>query len=627
MPISKDSFDESMNYRKVIKFQGTPGLDSEFNEAQDILRKQIENTVALLQENKSFLDTVTGYHGFEITQAGSPVNNFTIKAGEAIVDGIRVVLASDVSYTAQSTFTALTPPAAGTRRDEIYLEVTNVEIGVADDASIGLTTPTGTIESSRRLKQSALVKVAVGTTTPASNGSTRRFLLAILTRSTSTSIVTSMIDNVAFDTDAPQIPAGVVASTGYDEYGIQDASSLAFGFTRPRTNFVRIQWGDEGSGTGASNTLSVTTTRYGAYTTNMWIGHTLTDSAGAEFTVVSNTSGAFTVVGTPASGTFTVGPNANTYHVVLVPTIASVIQWPRAQQRVVNVKGIAGVNLYAVLMSCEFAGLPAGVVYNCYVASEGQDSAEISKFSAAVSVTTGSATPLVMSTITAQTENYGVKVDWPKVDGAFGYEVAYNNDNAVADFGNPRHMTFVTNSTSCLLKGLAGDIIQVGVRAVDGSGQVSSNYTTANAVCGGVSLERNVKLFGPIPCAIVSADNTQDLRTFMKFTTENGIQIIRLAVYVQAWTCGTPCAGGLNDGKIRVFREGDESSVVNVVTSGVGLVDQVAALTIPSAGVIVVDAWDSYWNSVAPSVYPEITGLVVITYIEGEFITTVVAEL
>lgn len=627
MSVSRDTFDSQKRYLKVIKMQGTPGVDSEFNEAQDILREELRGTILLIQSGKTFRNSTTGYNGFQIVEkTGSPQNNFTIRAGEAIVAGWRVVLLSDIDYVDQVSFTSLTPPGSGTRVDEIYLEVDEFELGVASDVDIATQTPSGQIETSRRLQQRALVKVSAGALTPTSSATVKRLKLAVLSRTTSTSILSSMIENTAHKADAPLTPIQLDVTAGYDEQTIQDETNLGFRMNRPRTNFVRAEWGDTGNGVGTTNTLTVGTNRVGSYTTNEWAGYTLIDANGNQFEVTANTSNTITVSGTPVTGAFVLGSNASEYLVVLVPVVNTVPQWERSQQKTVSLNGVGGTNSYATQMSVEFNGLPAGVTYNVYVASKGKDNDLVSKFSAASTVETVLGTQLVMSPITAKTVNYGVQVNWASVVGAQMYEVVWNNDNTIADFGNPRHYVEVTANTAVLVKGLAGEIIQVGVRAVDGSGQVSENAQHASARCGGVSLEKNLKYLGPFWFSKGASDNTKALRKILEIPLENGIEIVRLSVYATAWTCGTPCSGGVNDGKIRTYRQGDESSVVNILTNGTGLKDQVAALVIPSASILVVDAWDSYWDTTAPSVFPVIEGYAIIAYVEGEFISQVVAE-
>lgn len=626
MGISRNTFDTTKRYLKVVKFQGTPGVDSEFNEAQDIIRNELRRTISNVQASKSFLNADTGFFGCQIVEkTGSSNNNFTIKAGEVIVDGWLVILSANVDYIAQSAFTALTPPSSGTRVDEIYLEVDEFEQGVAEDVNIALQTPSGQIETSRRLQQRALIKVAVGTTTPASTSSVKRLKLAELTRTTSAAILTAQINNTANTAAAPKTPSQLSLTTGYDEEDIQVTTNLGFAANRPRTNFVRAQWGDVGTGIGTTNTLTISTTRVGSYTTNEWIGHTLIDAVGSTFTVTGNTASALTVSGTPTTGAFVLGPNADVYIVTLVPLISGTAQWDRAQERTVSLKGVASTNLYATLMSAEFSGLPAGVTYNVYVASKGTDNDLVSQFSAAVSATTQAATQLTMSPVVAKLVNYGVKATWAAVTGATNYEIAWNTDNTIADFGNPRHYVTNTSNTSIHLKGLAGTTINLAVRAIDGTGQVSENASSDEAICGGIAVENNIKYLGPFWFTKGVSDNTKALRQILSVPLESGIEIIRISVHVTSFTCGTPCAGNVNDGKIRVYRTGDESSVANIVPA-LGLQDQVTSLIIPNAAILKFDAWDSLWDTSAPTTYPITEGFVTIAYKEGEFQSNVVAS-
>lgn len=617
MSTSRDSFDESKKYKKVVKQQGTPSVDSEFNEAQDLLRYELRRTIADLHSDRTLKNINTGFFGFEIRESGSnPVNNFTIKAGTALVNGIRVTNENDIEYTAQSVAATLTPPGS-TRTDEVYLHLFYTEVGISGDYNLALVTPNGAIETSKRLQLQWLVKVAEGTTTPVNDSTNTYMKLAEIKRTSSTSILQSMITNTANLVGVPKIPTLVSVVTDYDGVDVVDTTLLGFKEHRPHTSFVRIYWGDTGVGTGASNSFTVNSNRAGSYSANALIGYTLTDANGDKFLVTANTSNALTVSGTPASGNFMLGPDANSYIVVLVPLVNGVEQLARALEKEVSVFGLSGLNQFSTEMQAEFSGVLTGISYNVYVASQGIDIDQRSAYSAPVLVKAGGTTQIEMEAISVVAKNYGVEVSWPKVAGAAYYEICWNEDNVIADFNNPRHKVDSTDNTSVMIKTQAGAIIQVAVRAVDFVGNVSSNIQFGSETAGGLEIERNVKFF-TVPFTVLASDITQNARTIALVPTENAVQIIRMTAYLKSVTPGIPSSVG--GGKIRVFRQGDESGAVSLLPDATGLKDQPGDLVIPAAATLVIDAWDPAWNDSAPNTWPAIQGLATIYYLEGAFI-------
>lgn len=162
---SRFSFDELKRYLMMLKEQGVPVLDDEFNLLQEILLTVIRRVVA-----DSFGDgSVT--NGFLIAGTGAS-NNFTIKggdgtaggAGRLYLSGYPIVLAQDTTYAAQPIAqAALTTPSAN-RLDEVYIDAWLDEVDNSNDPAI--IDPSMGIETSRRLKLLWKVKVAEGSTTP-----------------------------------------------------------------------------------------------------------------------------------------------------------------------------------------------------------------------------------------------------------------------------------------------------------------------------------------------------------------------------------------------------------------------------------------------------------------------------
>ena len=163
---SRFSFDEMKRYVSMLKEQGKVVLDDEFNVAQEILHTLLRRTT-----QDGWGDGAVG-DGWKVVGTGA-ANNFTITggngtaagAGRIYVNGIMVMLPSNITYSTQEIAgPALTTPA-GARTDEVYLDVWLDEYGPADDAAI--TDPTLGTETSRRLRVMYMVRVAEGGVTPA----------------------------------------------------------------------------------------------------------------------------------------------------------------------------------------------------------------------------------------------------------------------------------------------------------------------------------------------------------------------------------------------------------------------------------------------------------------------------
>lgn len=163
---SRFSFDEMKRYVSMLKEQGKVVLDDEFNLAQEIL-----HTLGRRLVQDGFGDGAVG-DGWKIVGTGAS-NDFTITggdgtaagAGHVYVNGILVVLPSNITYSTQEIAgPALTTPA-GARTDEVYLDVWLDEYGPADDGAI--IDPSFGSETSRRLRVQYMVRVAEGGITPA----------------------------------------------------------------------------------------------------------------------------------------------------------------------------------------------------------------------------------------------------------------------------------------------------------------------------------------------------------------------------------------------------------------------------------------------------------------------------
>ncbi|HET8550950.1 MAG TPA: DUF6519 domain-containing protein [Gammaproteobacteria bacterium] len=194
---SRFSFDEAARYFYMLKEEGKPLLDDELNLMQDILLTFLRRFIVDAFGNGAAGDA------FKIVGTGAD-NDFTITggdgtldgAGRIYVDGLMLLLESDVAYSGQERpGAALTTPGAN-RSDAVYLDMWLDEVGPDDDASI--VDPTMAIETSRRLKLFYQVLVAEGSVTPAAytdanNARHHTYHLATINRTAQAAIDAGMV--------------------------------------------------------------------------------------------------------------------------------------------------------------------------------------------------------------------------------------------------------------------------------------------------------------------------------------------------------------------------------------------------------------------------------------------------
>jgi len=182
--ISRDSFNESKQYDKVILQQGAPLTDYDFNEAQDLIRARLRNVVTELVGNGAV------GQGWQVVGTGA-TNNFTVRSGVVYAKGYRVLLGAD--STASTLGVTLTTPATN-RTDKVFLELYEVEVDSVTDPSIRhpKLQEVG-IEPTRRIMVRADLRVAEGGTVP-SDTSTRFYIpLATISRTTSSIVTAGMV--------------------------------------------------------------------------------------------------------------------------------------------------------------------------------------------------------------------------------------------------------------------------------------------------------------------------------------------------------------------------------------------------------------------------------------------------
>lgn len=164
--VSREIFDETKNYQRLIFQQGKPLLDAELNEMQEIIFDYF-NTFLAKGYGNLFVDTA-----MLAAQATQSVNNFQITSGEILVEGVKGYLGSNLIYASQAWVSsastpnevyiakllwndegavpALTTPSGSNRDDLVVLSLLPQEIDATLDSNI--VDPNFTIETARRYK-------------------------------------------------------------------------------------------------------------------------------------------------------------------------------------------------------------------------------------------------------------------------------------------------------------------------------------------------------------------------------------------------------------------------------------------------------------------------------------------
>lgn len=173
--ISRNSFNESKQYDKVILQQGVPLTDYDFNEAQDIQRVKLRRILKEL-----FGDGAIG-DGFKVVAQATPDNTVIVKAGTLYVQGYRVNKSTDITVTMPA------PPTSGTRTDYVYVDVTESEVDSVMDPDI--VHPKLTMEPTRRIKISSTIQV--GTSVPLDTDTHKYYTLAEVTRTAGKNVIDS----------------------------------------------------------------------------------------------------------------------------------------------------------------------------------------------------------------------------------------------------------------------------------------------------------------------------------------------------------------------------------------------------------------------------------------------------
>jgi hypothetical protein len=153
--ISKNSFDPTKDYRKVIYQRDRPVLDFELNESQDIQRFQ-QGWLVQYANGDFYLGD-----GFLVHPVDSPElrgNRVAVRHGSVVHMGRRVPLEAD--YTIGDDDSPLTTPVGEDREDIVYVKYFEEEVTSVDDPNI--VDPEFGQETAIRLRVRALVRVEEG---------------------------------------------------------------------------------------------------------------------------------------------------------------------------------------------------------------------------------------------------------------------------------------------------------------------------------------------------------------------------------------------------------------------------------------------------------------------------------
>jgi|RhiMethySRZTD1v2_1073278.scaffolds.fasta_scaffold91236_4 hypothetical protein len=176
---SRNTFDPLKNYVGVRLQQGVPVLDADWNELNDVTRQELYDAFSL-----TFSDGIPpGGADFKVLSRPEPPepNDFDILAGAALVQGRSIRARNNLRYSTQpwtnpqraardgvAVIPPLTTPpgppeGAPPRRDLVYLDVWEREVGSTEDTN--LVNPAIGVETAVRLKRDVAVRVAEGTET------------------------------------------------------------------------------------------------------------------------------------------------------------------------------------------------------------------------------------------------------------------------------------------------------------------------------------------------------------------------------------------------------------------------------------------------------------------------------
>lgn len=170
--ISRNTFDKLKHYVGVRIQQGSPLLDADWNEEEDICKDELRYFLRWFVGN----GIPKGNDGFHILPRAGAANDFFINGGideqpgVCLVEGWDARIENGIAYSSQPLFdddlarewgtaplTPLTPPLSGTRTDLVYVDVWEREVTPQEDP--GLINPNIELDTCVRIRREWVVRV------------------------------------------------------------------------------------------------------------------------------------------------------------------------------------------------------------------------------------------------------------------------------------------------------------------------------------------------------------------------------------------------------------------------------------------------------------------------------------
>ena len=140
LDLTRDSFRPKQNYTKLRQQSGRVALESEFNEAIDIIGEQLRRTI-----KDVICDSGSPDDGFKISALQSPSNvyDFAISKGTYYIGGLRFDCSKDTTFLSQPDWLQISTnpdlPALNVmeeRNDFVYLECWEQDVSAVEDAEL-----------------------------------------------------------------------------------------------------------------------------------------------------------------------------------------------------------------------------------------------------------------------------------------------------------------------------------------------------------------------------------------------------------------------------------------------------------------------------------------------------------
>jgi len=259
---------------------------------------------------------------------------------------------------------------------------------------------------------------------------------------------------VLFKQPPPPIPTRVRLTTDFEE-AIR-SNDLA-GLVSIRQAYIKIEFGDWGTGVASGNTFTKTTSQLN-WTANEWAGQYLTDQNNDSYLVVSNTTTVLTLEpgATPVSGNFWLGPNARGYRFIIEPL------HPETQIPISHEQAEITLGSSPVEMNYIFHGLTPDIKYRVRVASlGGWHQEEQSDWSDPAEIIAGGPKIIpddcaaIIDNLAVSAHDLGCKITWDfnvaYADFVAGVEIIWSDDGSEPNFESVGYRKLFTDKNFVIL--------------------------------------------------------------------------------------------------------------------------------------------------------------------------------